>query len=190
LFVGIMSYLPNALAADTLVRDIWPTVRARVPNARLIIAGKDPERLRCYPATDPSVTLAGFVDNLAELYAKARVVCCPIVFGGGTRIKIIEAAAHARAVVSTTLGAEGLAFENEREIVVRDGVAPLAEACVRLLQDPAAAQRLGLAARERARATYERAAVVAQLERLFTRGLPARRDSGQPGGSAAERSSS
>jgi glycosyltransferase involved in cell wall biosynthesis len=190
LFVGIMSYLPNALAADTLLRDIWPTVRARVPNARLIIAGAHPELLRSYPATDPSVTLAGFVDNLAELYAKARVVCCPIVYGGGTRIKIIEAAAHARAVVSTTLGAEGLAFENEREIVVRDGVAALAEACVRLLQEPAAAERLGLAARERARATYERSAIVAQLERLFTRGLSARRGSGQAGGSAARRSSS
>jgi glycosyltransferase involved in cell wall biosynthesis len=190
LFVGIMSYLPNALAADTLVRDIWPIVHARVPNAHLIIAGKHPELLRSYPATDPSVTLAGFVENLAELYAKARVICCPIVYGGGTRIKIIEAAAHARAVVSTKLGAEGLAFENEREIVVRDGVAPLAEACVRLLQDPAAAERLGLAARERARATYERSAVVAQLERLFTRGLAARRVSGPPNGSAAERSSS
>ena len=116
------------------------------------------------------------------------MVCCPIVYGGGTRIKIIEAAAHARAVVSTTLGAEGLAFENEREIVVRDGVASLAEACVRLLRDPAAAERLGLAARERARATYERSAIVAQLEGLFARGLPPGRGSAQANRYAAGRS--
>jgi glycosyltransferase involved in cell wall biosynthesis len=174
LFVGIMSYLPNAVAADALVRDIWPSVRAKVPNARLIIAGRRPELLRCYPAKDPSVTLAGFVDDLAELYSKARVVCCPIVYGGGTRVKIIEAAAHARAIVSTTLGAEGLEFENDREIIVRDGVAPLADACVRLLQDPAVAERLGIAARERARATYERIAVVGHLERLFTLGVGAK----------------
>jgi glycosyltransferase involved in cell wall biosynthesis len=101
------------------------------------------------------------------------VVCCPIFYGSGTRIKIIEAAAYARAIVSTTLGAEGLVFENGTELVLRDGLAQLAEECVRLLQDPAAAERLGTAARERARVTYERSAVVAQLERLFDAGLRA-----------------
>ena len=173
LFVGVMNYPPNAQAADTLVRDIWPTVHARVPHARLIIAGGNPELLRSYRAADASVTFTGFVDDLAALYAQARVVCCPIFYGSGTRIKIIEAAAYARAIVSTTLGAEGLVFENGTELVLRDSLAQLAEECVRLLQDPAAAERLGTAARERARATYERSAVVAQLERLFDAGLRA-----------------
>lgn len=188
LFVGVMGYLPNVLAADTLVQDIWPIVHARVPDARLIIAGSLPERLSSYPAADPSVTLAGFVADLDQLYAKARVVCCPIISGGGTRIKIIEAAAHSRAVVSTTLGAEGLPFEDGKEIVLRDGVAPLAEECVRLLQDPEAAERLGIAAREKARAPYERSAVVAHLERLFAEGLRAMRGSGQAGESATQKS--
>jgi glycosyltransferase involved in cell wall biosynthesis len=171
LFVGFLGYQPNALAADLLVQDIWPKVRTRVPQARLIIAGSRPEQLRSYPATDPSVTLTGFVDNLDELYGQARVVCCPILNGAGTRIKIIEAAAHARAIVSTTLGAEGLTFEDGTDIVLRDGTAPLADECVRLLQDPAAAERLGIAAREKARITYEQRAVVAHLERLFMEGL-------------------
>ena len=187
LFVGYLDYKPNALAADTLVREIWPLVRSEVPNARLIIAGKGPQALRSYPATDPSVTFTGFVEDLAELYARARVVCCPILSGAGTRVKIIEAAAHARAVVSTTLGAEGLTFENGREIVLRDGVAPLAQECVRLLQDPAAAERLGLAAREKARITYEQRAVVAQLERLFKAALRPEQASRRAGGSAVEK---
>jgi glycosyltransferase involved in cell wall biosynthesis len=171
LFVGFLGYQANALAADVLVQDLWPTVRARVPNARLIVAGRRPELLRSYPAIDASVTFTGFVDNLDKLYEQARVVCCPILNGSGTRVKIIEAAAHARAIVSTTLGAEGLTFENEKEIVLRDGVAPLADECVLLIQYPAAAERLGIAAREKARITYEHGTVVAHLERLFRGGL-------------------
>jgi glycosyltransferase involved in cell wall biosynthesis len=171
LFLGVMSYPPNAQAADTLVRDIWPAVRARVPDARLIIAGSGRELLRSYPGVDPSVTFTGFVEDLAALYAQARLVCCPIFYGSGTRMKIIEAAAYARAIVSTTLGAEGLAFENGRELVLRDGLAPLVEECVRLLQDPLAAQQLGAAARKRASVVYDRGAVVDQLERLFAGGL-------------------
>jgi len=73
--------------------------------------------------------------------------------------------------VSTTLGAEGLTFEDGREIILRDGVAPLAEECVRLLRDPAAAERLGVAAREKARITYDQRAIVAELEGLFGSGL-------------------
>jgi len=187
LFVGYLGYKPNASAAEILVRDIWPMVRAQVPSARLIVAGSSPESVSSYPATDPSVTFTGFVENLSELYAQARVVCCPILSGAGTRVKIIEASAHARAVVSTTLGADGLPFENGREIVLRDGVALLAQECVRLLRDPAAAQRLGIAAREKARITHERQTVVAQLERLFTAALRPVRTSGQAGGSAAQK---
>jgi glycosyltransferase involved in cell wall biosynthesis len=159
-------------------------VRTRVPNARLIVAGRYPEAVRCYPATDPSVTFTGFVENLAELYAQARVVCCPILSGAGTRIKIIEAAAHARAIVSTTLGAEGLDFENGTEIILCDGVAPLADACVRLLEDPVSAQRIGIAALEKARSTYEHGAVAAHLERLFRGGLRSGREEagGRPPG--------
>ena len=64
--------------------------------------------------------------------------------------------------VSTTLGAEGLTFEDGREIILRDGVAPLAEECVRLLRDPAAAERLGVASREKVRITYDQRAIVAE----------------------------
>jgi glycosyltransferase involved in cell wall biosynthesis len=177
LFVGYMGYVPNALAADILVRDIWPLVHAQVPDARLVIAGRHPELLKSYPAADPSVTLAGFVDDLAELYANARVVCCPILHGGGTRVKIIEAAAHARAVVATPLAAEGLTFRNGMEIIVREGITGLAAECVRLLQDPATAARLGLAARERVRVDYEHGAVVTRIEQLYRAGSARARNS-------------
>jgi len=167
LFVGTMGYRPNAQAADSLVQDIWPAVRARLPAARLVIVGPGPERVASYGSGDASVMFTGFVDDLPSWYRRARVVCCPIYHGGGTRVKIIEAAAHAKAIVSTRLGAEGLSFEDEREIILRDTPAELAEACVRLLGDPSAAARIGQAALQRARGMYERSAVVDHLASLF-----------------------
>ena len=167
LFVGALGYRPNAQAADSLVQEIWPTVRAQIPAARLVIIGPGPQHTASYHSVDPSVTFAGFVDDLHSWYRRARVVCCPIYHGSGTRLKIIEAAAHAKAIVSTRLGAEGLHFADGREIMLRDAPAQLAEACVRLLSDPPGAARLGKAALQKARGTYERAAVVDQLAGIF-----------------------
>jgi glycosyltransferase involved in cell wall biosynthesis len=171
LFVGAMGYRPNAQAADSLVQEIWPAVRARVPTARLAIIGPGREHVASYHAADESVTFTGFVDDLQSWYRRARVVCCPIYHGGGTRVKIIEAAAYAKAIVSTRMGAEGLKFEDEREIILRESPAELAQACVRLLGDPDAATRLGRAALQKARGIYERSAVVDQLEDVFRAGL-------------------
>jgi glycosyltransferase involved in cell wall biosynthesis len=170
LFVGAMIYRPNAQAVDTLVRDIWPAVRERVPAARLAIVGSGPEHTDSYRSPDDSVTFTGFVDDLAPWYRRARVVCCPIYQGSGTRVKIIEAAAHAKAIVSTRLGAEGLDFEDDREIILHDAPAQIAAACVRLLRDSGAAARLGRAAAQKARGRYERSRVVKQLADIFRAG--------------------
>jgi glycosyltransferase involved in cell wall biosynthesis len=167
LFVGSLGYRPNAQAADLLVRGIWPLVISQVPEARLAIIGTRPELAESFPAGDPSVTFTGFVDDLDGWYRRARLVCCPIRYGAGTRVKIIEAAAHARAIVSTHLGAEGLNFVDGREIVLRDTNSALGDACVALLRDRSAAERLGVQARERARATYDRSALVERLARIF-----------------------
>jgi glycosyltransferase involved in cell wall biosynthesis len=173
LFVGAMSYRPNAQAVDSLVHDIWPVIRARVPTAQLVIVGPGRERTSAYQESTPGVTFTGFVQDLQDCYRRARVVCCPIYHGGGTRVKIIEAAAQAKAIVSTHLGAEGLSFEAGREIVLHDDPVAIATACAQLLDDPLAATRIGQAARRKAASTYERSAVVAQLESSFRTGADA-----------------
>jgi len=165
-FVGGMGYPPNAQAAKSLVREIWPSVRTQVPAARLAIIGPG-SHTALSPWVDDSVTLPGFVEDLQPWYRRARVVCCPIFHGAGTRVKIIEAAAHAKAIVSTRLGAEGLDFENGREIILREAPAEIAAACVHLLSDAAVAARLGRAALQKARRTYDRGAVVQQLADIF-----------------------
>ena len=118
------------------------------------------------------MSFLGFVDDLAAWYRRARVVCCPIYHGSGTRVKIIEAAAHRKAVVSTPMGAEGLSFVDGEEIVLRKAPADLAAACVELLRDPSAASRLGAQARRRALQLYDRGVVVQQLADIFRSAVP------------------
>jgi len=91
------------------------------------------------------------------------IVCCSILSGGGTRLKILEAAAYGKAIVSTTVGAEGLELRDGIEIVIR--VAPaLARACVELLGDPARCEALGVAAREVVARRYDRQHIVTRIK--------------------------
>lgn len=163
LFLGLLSFGPNSAAADHLVRDIWPLVHRAVPDARLVVAGARPELLAAYQAPPPGVTFPGFVADLERLYAEVALVCCPIRSGSGTRIKILEAAAWGRPVVSTTLGAEGLEFTDGAEILLRDDPRDFAEACIALLQDPNRACELARRARAVVEQKYVRRVVVDRI---------------------------
>jgi glycosyltransferase involved in cell wall biosynthesis len=176
LFLGIFSYAPNRAAAEHFLDNVWPRVRARVPSARAVFAGAYPERVRHYRAPPPGIVFPGYVDVLEKLYLDTRVVVSPIRSGGGTRVKIIEAAAHARPVVSTALGAEGLTFENGTEILLRDRNEEFAEACIELLGDYDACVSLGRAAHARACREYRRETVAGELAALIRSST----DAGEP----------
>lgn len=163
MFIGNYGYPPNKLAAERLIRDIWPLVRSHMPDARLLMAGLRVEVLPGYRQPEEGVDYIGFVEDLAELYARSRVVCCPVTLGSGTRIKLVEAAGFAKPIVSTRIGAEGLAFLDDAEILIRDDDAGFAEACLRLLGDDALCRRLGLGARARTRSLYDASAVQARI---------------------------
>jgi glycosyltransferase involved in cell wall biosynthesis len=156
LFLGGYHYEPNVRAAQRLATRIWPRVRRALPQARLIIAGGSPEAVPASKAPPEGVEFPGFVADLEALYRATRVVCCPLELGAGTRVKLIEAAGHARALVSTRLGAEGLDFKEDSEILLRESDEELALACIGLLSDARRAQDLGLAAYARARELYDR----------------------------------
>lgn len=159
LFVGVLEYLPNADAARWLINDIWPRVLSQHPDARLRIAGRLPKGgIPDLVANHSSVEILGFVDDLDAEYRQAHVVACPIRAGGGTRIKIIEAAMNGRAVVSTRIGAEGLAFAPHHEIMIADTSQDIADAVSRLLASPQLCDEIATTARTKANSLYSRSA--------------------------------
>jgi glycosyltransferase involved in cell wall biosynthesis len=171
LFLGAYSYAPNVVAAEYLVREVWPRLIQLHPAARLLIAGPGAEEIPGFHHPPPGVEFLGFVPDLDSLYRRVRVVCCPIQSGGGTRIKILEAASHGIPVVATPIGAEGLDLVPEREILLRRDPRGLAQACADLLADGARASRIGTAARQRVRALYARDAVVRRMATLLFEGV-------------------
>ena len=164
LFLGSYRYQPNVDAANFLIEQIWPYVYRAVPEARLIIAGISPEGICGYGLGIPGVQFTGFVDDLEELYRSSRVVCAPILSGGGTRIKIIEAAAYGKAIVATRVGAEGLDMHDGQELLLRDNPKSFSEACLELLKDSGYCKRLGDAAHSTVVRRYARDRVIKSIQ--------------------------
>ncbi len=165
-----MTYEPNIECVARLVRRIMPLVWQAVPQARLLVAGSGSDALAQADPADARIEYRGFVPDLDALYAQARVVCCPMVNGGGTRVKLIEAAAYGKPMVATSVGAEGLAFRHDEELLLHDDDAALAEACVRLLADDALCMRLGSSARLRMQTLYDRSSVSKGIREILRPG--------------------
>src|SRR4051812_8740731 len=142
LFSGLMSYFPNQQAVRWFLRDVFPTVLRRRPGARLIVAGADPPRWLTALA-GPNLEVTGRVPDIRPFVARAAVVVAPLLIGGGTRVKILEALAMARPIVSTSLGAEGLDLASGESALLADDAAGFADAVVAVLGDPQLAERLG-----------------------------------------------
>jgi glycosyltransferase involved in cell wall biosynthesis len=164
LFLGMHSYEPNRVGAEFLIHQIWPKVHALHPDALLVIAGKHCELIRGHRQPPAGVRFEGFVADLAGLYASTRVVCAPILSGGGTRIKLIEGALHARPLVATSIGAEGLDLSPERgEIVLADTAESFARSLSDLFDDESRCRRMGALARHRAMTRYDEDTVQARV---------------------------
>lgn len=168
LFLGDYRHRPNAEAAERIAREVFPLVRAAVPEAELWLAGSSCERIAAL-GTLPGVRVRGFVPDLATLFAEARLLLAPVWSGGGFRMKGVSALAHGVPVVTNSLGARGcLAPPAAR--VVTDDVPELAAAAARWLRDASAAGAAGNAAWTWVRDHLSPHAVAKeQLERL--RGL-------------------
>lgn len=165
-FVGSYTYAPNIDAADFLVGSIFPLIKAARPDTELWLIGNKIELLNAYGKDTPGVKFLGFVESLDNIYSEASLVCCPIRSGGGTRIKIIEAAAHGLPVVSTSVGAEGLEFQNNRDIIIADDARNIASECIRVLENSDFAKNIGLNGRTAAK-KYSQESIVSNLVKML-----------------------
>ena len=167
LFLGSYIHKPNIEAAEFLIRQIWPLIYQAIPASTLIIAGSSPDRIPGYRSDTQGVRFTGFVEDLDGLYRQSRVVCAPILSGGGTRVKIIEAAAYGKPIVSTRIGAEGLQMRDAYDIVIRDDPKLFAEACIRLLTDRESCGRLGSAARATVVKQYDQSNIKGLIQKII-----------------------
>lgn len=172
-YFGLLSTVPNIDAVIHFVHDIWPRIAEAHPEARCkIIGGRPPASLLALAG--PRIELTGFVSDLRPHLAAAAAVVVPLRLGGGTRLKIVEAMAMAKPIVSTTLGAEGIEAVPGRDLLIEDQPAAFAEAVNRLLAEPGLAARIGESARKLALERYSWSEAARALEDFYRRILEVR----------------
>ena len=152
-FVGSLDYGPNIDGLTWFVTAVWPRLREARPGMRLDVVGKDPTNA-VQALAGNGIELLGRVEDVRPHLARATVVVVPLRIGGGTRLKIVEALALERPLVSTTIGAEGLGLEHGRHVMLADDAASFAHAVLELTDDPDRAQRLARGGAEAVRARF------------------------------------
>jgi glycosyltransferase involved in cell wall biosynthesis len=148
-FVGAMDWGPNVDGVEYFCNEIWPAIKAEVPEAKFRIVGRNPVH-RVQKWASDSIEVTGRVPSVVEYLRESAVVIVPLRIGGGTRLKIYEAMAAAKAVVSTTVGAEGLDVHHGRDIILADDPKSFSQAVIMLLRDRNLRRRYEKAAGESA----------------------------------------
>jgi sugar transferase (PEP-CTERM/EpsH1 system associated) len=166
-FCGNMGYHPNVDAACWLAEEILPLVQQRHPQARLLVAGTTPAPRVQALARRPGVTVSGWLPDIRQAYAEARVFAAPMRVGTGLQNKLLEAMAMQLPCVTTPLANNALRGTPGQHLLVAEGATALAEAIGQLLDDEVAAAQLAQRGHTFVRATYDWAATTASLENLF-----------------------
>jgi polysaccharide biosynthesis protein PslH len=155
LFSATFPYLPNQTAAHLLIEEIFPRLQQKYPKSRLILAGKDPSAFMIEAAKqNPNIIVTGLVDDIKPYLAASSIVIVPLNKGSGTRLKILEAFACGRPVVSTSKGAEGIKAENGKHLLIRDNVEEIVAGAIAIEENPDLARQITQNAYELVKAEY------------------------------------
>jgi glycosyltransferase involved in cell wall biosynthesis len=168
IYNGALSYAPNHEAVRWFVDAILPRIAARNPDAHLVVTGRASVERTAFLTGNPRVTLTGYVDDLRPVLADAQIAVVPLLSGGGTRLKILEAWAAQLPVVATRIGAAGLSGAVDgRHLQHADSADEFADACLALLGDAACRAKLGQAARALAIERYDWKPIGVGLDRVL-----------------------
>jgi glycosyltransferase involved in cell wall biosynthesis len=168
-----MDWFPNRDAVDYFAEKILPRLRQRVPHLHFTAAGRNPsQKMRERYRGFPDVTFTGSVAEMRPIIANAAVCVVPLRIGSGTRLKILEAAAMGKAIVSTRLGAEGLEFVSGEEILLADKPEEFVAAVADLFADQSRRVALGRAARRRVERHYDLSILGAAVRTAFEELVP------------------
>jgi sugar transferase (PEP-CTERM/EpsH1 system associated) len=170
-FTGSMDWLPNEDGMQYFVRDILPRIRQVEPDATLSIIGRAPTPAVRRLASEPGIEVTGRVDDVRPHIAAGAVYVVPLRIGGGTRLKIFEAMSMGKAVVSTTVGAEGLPVTPGQNILIADEPARFAQAVVHMMRDVEARRALESEARRLVVERYDWSAVAQDFDEALARAV-------------------
>jgi sugar transferase (PEP-CTERM/EpsH1 system associated) len=164
IYTGGMNMFANKDAVLFFCTEVWPRITASVPDVRFFAVGQDPPpELRELAAKDSRIVVTGFVDDIRPYVAQAAVYVVPLRVGGGTRLKVLDAMASGKALVSTAIGCEGIAVRPDEHLLVADTAEAMAASAIALLNDPARRRALGAAARRLVEERYAWRGVGRQL---------------------------
>ncbi|HTX33893.1 MAG TPA: glycosyltransferase [Bryobacteraceae bacterium] len=163
LFLGSFRHEPNRAALDWFVIEVMPLILARRPEARLVMVGSDPPPAHTYADRSGALQMVGFVEDVREPLDRYAVFVCPILSGSGVRVKLLEAFAAGIPVVSTRIGAEGLAAADGEFCALADDPAGFAERVLGLFEDPDKAAEMAARARAEVEAHWDMAVLTGKL---------------------------
>ena len=167
-FTGSMDWLPNEDGILYFADAILPLIRKKCPEISLEVVGRNPSRkLQALVEADKSIRLTGWVEDIRPFLARGSVCIVPLRIGGGTRLKIFEAMAMGKAIVSTSVGAEGLPVQSGENIILADAPAHFANSVISLLRDEQQRRRLGNAARSLVQEKYSWSKVAESFARTL-----------------------
>lgn len=168
IFVGGLSWYPNASAMKFFVYKVWPILANRRPSATVKIIGRSPpSELVDAARNDSRIELMGFVDDIRPLVDTAMVYVCPIFDGGGTKLKMIDAMAMGKAIVAHPVSAEGLELTHGKNVLLAEEAERMTAECIRLFDDTVLRNRLGKAARQKAEDVFGFDRIGAALARRY-----------------------
>lgn len=163
LFLGSWRHDPNRVAVDWFVRQVLPLILAEEPGAKLVIAGSDPPPEHTYADHAAHMQMLGYVKDIRVPLARYAIFVCPILSGSGVRVKLLEAFAAGIPVVSTKVGAEGLAVNDGELCALADDPAGFAGRVIALLRDSERAAAMAERARAQVEAQWDMAAITRRL---------------------------
>lgn len=164
IYTGGMNMFANRDAVMYFLNEIWPLVREQVPDVRFFAVGQDPPKeLLDLAARDPQVVVTGYVTDIRPFVHDVSVYVVPLRVGGGTKLKVLDAMAMGKAMVTTSIGCEGIEVRSGEHLLVADSPEQFADETVTLLRDPSRRSTLGRSARELVERRYSWKMIGGQL---------------------------
>ena len=169
LTIGTLHYPPNADGIRWFIKEVFPRVHKQIPNATLTVIGKNPPNdfFDLAKSSSPSIEITGYVDNLDPYLEKTAILIVPVLAGGGMRVRILEGFARQMAIITTTVGLEGIEAEPDRDVIVKDDPIEFSQAIINLLNDRKKLNQIANSGRKLVEQKYDWKVVFTKLDKVY-----------------------